>query len=119
MVHRFVANRPGAAPAIWIPGAFGTNQHRDTWEGGDQKNQPLGVDFRLATCDDLQRATRGDFQLALDNARATCMPDTAWAGRRLPSGCSRGIEQTSVLMSLMGFRHVISGSLAFAFVAHT
>ena len=66
MVHRFVANRPGAAPAIWIPGAFGTNQHRDTWEGGDQKNQPLGVDFRLATCDDLQRATRGDFQLALD-----------------------------------------------------
>ena len=67
MVHRFVANRPGAAPAIWIPGAFGTNQHRDTWEGGDQKNQPLGVDFRLATCDDLQRATRGDFQLALDS----------------------------------------------------
>jgi hypothetical protein len=33
------------------------------------KSEPMGEDFQLATSDDLQRATNGDFDLAIDNPR--------------------------------------------------
>jgi hypothetical protein len=55
-----------------------------------------------------------------DQARATSMPDTAWPVGRLPPGSSRGRFTPPVSMSSKGcFRHVISGSLALAFLAHT
>ena len=55
-----------------------------------------------------------------DQARATSMPDTAWPVGRLPPGSSRGRFTPPVSMSSKGcFRHVISGSLALAFLVHT
>jgi hypothetical protein len=56
---------------------------------------------------------------SLDQARAAFMPDTAWAVSRLPPGSSRGPDHAPVSMSSDVFRHVISGSLAFAFLVRT
>jgi len=47
------------------------------------------------------------------------MPDTAWPISRHPPGSSRGHKPSPVSMPLVVFRHVISGSLALAFVIHT
>src|SRR5207248_8105346 len=58
-------------------------------------------------------------QQSLSQARATSMPGAAWAVRRLPPDLSRGQKQTSVLTPSETFRHFISGSLTFAFLAHT
>ena len=52
---------------------------------------------------------------SLGRARATFMPDTAWAVSRLPPGSSRGNDFSPVSMSSVRFRHFISGALAFAF----
>ncbi|MCI0560875.1 MAG: hypothetical protein MN733_20515, partial [Nitrososphaera sp.] len=44
------------------------------------------------------------------------MPDTAWAVNRLPPDSSRVNDYLSVSMSLIRFRHFISGSFAFTFL---
>jgi hypothetical protein len=54
-----------------------------------------------------------------DHARATFMPDTTWPVSRHPPGSSRSNNSTPVSMPSIRFRHVISGSLALAFVIHT
>jgi hypothetical protein len=54
-----------------------------------------------------------------DQARATSMPETTWAVLGYPPGSSRAIQADPVLISSRAFRHVISGSLALAFSAHT
>src|SRR5258708_33989760 len=58
-------------------------------------------------------------QQSLSQARAPSMPDATWAVRRSLPGSSRGQKQTSVSTPSETFRHFISGSLAFAFLAHT
>jgi hypothetical protein len=52
-------------------------------------------------------------------ARAAYMPDTARPINRHPSGLSRDNHQAPVLMSSYALRHVIDGSLSFAFPDHT
>jgi hypothetical protein len=52
----------------------------------------------------------------LCQARAAFMPDTAWAVNRLPPDLSRVNDPLSVSMSLIRFRHFISGSFAFTFL---
>ena len=47
------------------------------------------------------------------------MPETAWAVNGYPPGSSRAILADPVLISSNAFRHVISGSLSLAFLAHT
>src|SRR5215211_7520016 len=47
------------------------------------------------------------------------MPDTTWPVDRHPPGSSRGHKPSPVSMPHAVFRHVISGSLALAFVVHT
>jgi hypothetical protein len=47
------------------------------------------------------------------------MPDTTWPVGRHPPGSSRGHKPSPVSMPHVVFRHVISGSLALAFVIHT
>jgi hypothetical protein len=54
-----------------------------------------------------------------DQARATSMPETTWAVDGYPPGSSRAIHADPVSISSRTFRHVISGSLALAFLAHT
>jgi hypothetical protein len=54
-----------------------------------------------------------------DQARATSMPETTWAVLGYPPGSSRTMQASPVLISPRAFRHVISGSLALAFLAHT
>jgi hypothetical protein len=53
---------------------------------------------------------------SLCQARAAFMPDTAWAVNRLPSDLSRVNDPLSVSMSLIRFRHFISGSFSFTFL---
>ena len=50
-----------------------------------------------------------------DQARAASMPDTTWPVSRHPPGSSRSSGSAPVSMSSLPFRHVISGSLTFAF----
>jgi hypothetical protein len=47
------------------------------------------------------------------------MPDTTWPVDRHPPDSSRGHKPSPVSVPLVVFRHVISGSLALAFVIHT
>src|SRR5712691_13395399 len=54
-----------------------------------------------------------------DQARATSMPDTTWPISRHPPGSSRTRTPGPVSMPPISFRHVISGSLTLAFLAHT
>jgi hypothetical protein len=54
-----------------------------------------------------------------DQARAASMPDTTWPVSRHPPGSSRSSGSAPVSMSSFPFRHVISGSLTFAFLADT
>jgi CheR methyltransferase, SAM binding domain len=56
---------------------------------------------------------------SLSQARATSMPGTVWPVGRLPPDSSRGRKESPVLTPPNFFRHVISGSLAFAFLART
>jgi hypothetical protein len=58
------------------------------------------------------RAPRGQ-------ARATSMPDTVWAVSRSLPDCSRGRSSPRFWCHPILFRHVIGGSLAFAFLADT
>jgi hypothetical protein len=52
-------------------------------------------------------------------ARAAYMPDTTRPINRHPSGLSQDNHQALVLMSSHALRHVIDGSLSFAFPDHT
>ena len=56
---------------------------------------------------------------SLSQTRATSMPGTVWAVSRLLPGSSQGRKIPSVSVPSKFFRHVISGSLAFAFLART
>jgi len=56
---------------------------------------------------------------SLSQARATFMPDGTWAVSRYPPGWSRAKIPNPVSPSSQSFRHVISGSLTLAFLAHT
>ena len=53
---------------------------------------------------------------SLCQARATFMPDAAWAVCRFPPDLSRVNDTPSVLTSSIRFRHFISGSLTLAFL---
>ena len=53
---------------------------------------------------------------SLSQARAAFMPDTAWAVNRLPPDSSRVNDSLSVSMSLLRFRHFVSGSFSFTFL---
>ena|SRR3990172_5679044 len=54
-----------------------------------------------------------------NQTRATFMPDTTHPVSRSPMDLSQVNDSPLVLMSSLRFRHVISGSLAFAFLIHT
>jgi hypothetical protein len=54
-----------------------------------------------------------------DQARATSTPDTTWPISRHPPDSSRTRTPRPVSMPPICFRHVLSGSLTLAFMAHT
>ena len=56
---------------------------------------------------------------SLSQARATSMPDTAWAVSRLPPDSSRGNDPSSVLISLYAFDTSSVVYLLLAFLART
>jgi len=56
---------------------------------------------------------------SLSQARAAFMPAAVWAVSRSPPDLSQGNDWTLVSTTSLSFRHIISGSLTFAFLART
>jgi len=90
---------------------------------GPSRSLPLGAfpgraGRRSGDHEPISRETTGSHvpHKSLTRARATSMPDTAWAVGRCPPGSSQAPQNDLVSMSSDEFRHVCGGSLSLAFI---